>query len=109
MTTTIREGSIVRLRVSVGTKIGRLGVVVRIHRPTGDVVVVWGTGTRRAHLPHVLVTPREAAGLALGLTKPRYFYGHAQWIGTAAKVEAQPGVAPGFLLAALRELLAPGM
>ena len=57
----------------------------------------------------MLVTPREAAGLALGLTKPTYFYGHAQWIGTAAKVEAQPGVAPGFLLAALRELLAPGM
>jgi hypothetical protein len=106
--TTIREGSVVRIRVSVGTKIGRLGVVVRVHRPTGDVVVVWGTGTRRAHLPHVLVMPRETAGLALGLTKPTYFYGHTQWVGTPAKVEVQPGVCPRFLLAALRELVASG-
>jgi len=51
--------------------LGDAAVVVRIHRPTGDVLVVWGTGTLRAHLPHVLVMPRETAGLALGLTKPQ--------------------------------------
>ena len=82
-----------------------MGVVLRIQQRTGDLFVAWGTGTRRAHLPHILVMPRETAGLSLGLTKPTYFYGHNHWAGVRANVEVQRGACPTFLLAALRELV----
>ena len=53
--------------------------------------------------------PRETAGLALGLAKPTYFYGHALWVGIPDNVEVQPRVCPRFLLVALRELVESGM
>jgi hypothetical protein len=106
--TAIREGSIVRIRVSVGTKTGRPGVVLRVHPGSGVVLVAWGTGTLRAHLPRVLVGPRDAGGLALGLTKPTYFYGHNYWIGAAENVDVQRGSCPASLLAALRSVVRVG-
>ncbi len=101
----VREGSVVRIKVRVGLKIGRVGVVLRIQQRTGDLFVAWGTGTQRPHLPHILVMPRETAGVALGLTKPTYFYGHNHWAGVPTKVDVQPGACPTFLLVALRELV----
>ena len=59
---TICEGSIIR--VDVGRKTGRPGVVVLI-APNGRVTVLWGTGTLRPYLRHVAVVPREPAGVAL--------------------------------------------
>jgi hypothetical protein len=80
-------------------------VVLRIQQRTGNLFAAWGTGTHRAHLPHILVMPQETAGAALGLTKPTYFYGHNHWAGAPANVEIQRGACPTFLLAALRELV----
>ena len=105
ISTMIREGSVVRIKVRVGLKFGRVGVVLRIRQQTGDLFVAWGTGTGRAHLPHILVTPRETAGVSLGLTRPTYFYGHNHWAGDPMNVDIQRGLCPTFLLAELRDLV----
>ena len=52
--TPICEGSIVRIRVRVGTKTGRRGVVPRVYPQSGGVLVARGTGTLRKHLSRVL-------------------------------------------------------
>jgi hypothetical protein len=103
----IREGAVVRIRVRVGLKVGRVGVVLRVFIVDGRrlVLVAWGTGTLRAHLPGELVRPRESAGRALGLTKPTYFYGHNYWVGIEANVDVQRGTCPGSLLEKVRALV----
>jgi|SRR5580700_12297638 hypothetical protein len=103
----IREGSVVRIRVRLGLKVGRVGVVLRFFIVDGRrlVLVAWGTGTLRTHLRSELVRPREPAGRALGLTKPTYFYGHNYWVGVETEVDVQPGTCPGSLLAELRALV----
>jgi hypothetical protein len=105
----IREGSVVRIRSRVGLKIGRRGVVLRLFLIDDRelVRVAWGTGTLRGHLAHVFVHPHEPAGVALGLTKPTYFYRHNDWIGVSANVEVQRGTCPENLLAELRRLVDP--
>ncbi len=99
---TLREGSIVR--VDVGRKSGRPGVVVLI-APNGRATVLWGTGTLRSHLRHVAVVPREPAGVALGLIKPTYFYASNAWDGPLERLDEQPDTCPRYLLAALRALV----
>ena len=61
---TLRVGSIVR--IDTATKRGRPGVVVGFEQRTGRAIVIWGTGTHRAHLRHVAVVPREPGGIVLG-------------------------------------------
>ena len=101
----IREGSIVRL--DVATKHGRPGVVVGFETKSGRAIILWGTGTLRTHLRHVAVVPRELGGLALGLTKPTYFFTSNEWRGSpeSKRIEEQPGPCPPYLLVALRALL----
>ena len=101
---TLRAGALVRL--DTATKRGRPGVVVEL-LPSGQAKVAWGTGTLRPHLRHVAVVPHEAAGRALGLTKPTYFYQQSVWTGApdAERLHGQLGTCPRYLLVALRALL----
>lgn len=101
---TLQEGSIIR--IDAATKLGRPGVVVGL-LPDGRAIVLWGTGTFRAHLQHIAVVPREPAGVALGLTKPTYFYSSNAWRGRpeSERLHEQPGTCPRYLLAALRALV----
>jgi hypothetical protein len=77
----IRTGDVVW--VEGGGKV-RPAVVVRVLAPAGPepvpgeqrvrILCPWGTGTLRADKSHVRVMPGTAAGFALGLEKPTYFY-----------------------------------
>jgi hypothetical protein len=102
---TLRTGSIVR--IDTGTKVGRPGVVLRVNPENGYVLVAWGTGTLRTHLRLVAVVPRESAGVALGLSKPTYFYAMNAWDGppTSERLDEQSGMCPRYLLVALRALV----
>jgi len=55
----------------------RPAVIVRIFKEEERALVVCGTGTRRTELLVVEVPESSAAGRALKLTKPTYFYANA--------------------------------
>jgi len=92
----ISEGDAVRLYA--GAKDGRPGVVVRV-RPDGRAFVLFGTGTARLDLAHVLVRPRTAAGTALRLDKDTYFYTRNSRVCAEDQMERLGvGVPPGLLM-----------
>ncbi len=100
----IREGAVVR--VEAGGKPGRPGVVLRLIDRDGRrfAFVPWGTGTLRPDRRHTAVNHREAAGIALELEKPTYFYPGNIWIGPVDQLEARRAHCPPELMNALRAL-----
>jgi hypothetical protein len=98
----IVEGDAVRLYA--GEKDGRPGVVVRV-RPDGRAFVLFGTGTARTELAHVLVRPRTAAGSALRLEKDTYFYTRNSRVAAEDQLERLGVQVPPELLASLRRLI----
>jgi hypothetical protein len=100
----IRESAVVR--VEAGGKPGRPGVVLRLIDRDGRqfAFVPWGTGTLRPDRRHVAVNHREAAGIALELEKPTYFYPGNVWIGPADLLEPRRAGCPPELMKALRAL-----
>lgn len=74
MTTDVQPGDVVL--VHAGEKL-RPAVVVRVMVPgegQAKLLGLWGTGTLRPEKLPVGVQPRTAAGVALGIEKPTYFY-----------------------------------
>lgn len=98
----IVEGDAVRLYA--GGKEGRPGVVVRV-RPDGRAFVLFGTGTARTELAHVLVRPRTAAGGTLRLEKDTYFYVGNSRVAAEDQIERLGVQVPPALLAELRRLI----
>jgi hypothetical protein len=98
----IREGDAVRLYA--GEKEGRPGVIVRV-RPDGRAFVLFGTGTARTELAHVLVRPRTAGGTALRLDKDTYFYARNSRVCGEDQVERLGVQVPPGLLTDLRRLI----
>jgi hypothetical protein len=74
MTADVQPGEVVL--VHAGEKL-RPAVVVRVMSPPGGrvkLLALWGTGTLRPERAPIGVLPRTAAGVALGIEKPTYFY-----------------------------------
>jgi hypothetical protein len=94
------------VRVYGGTK-WRPGVVVRVFLVHDRLraLVLFGTGTSRPDLRHVEVQPATAAGRAIGLEKPTYFYDCNSTLCWADKVERRGVRCPPAVLNELRALI----
>jgi len=91
------------VRVHGGNKTGRPGVVLRI-MSDGRLFVPWGTGTDRADLARVEVRPRSAAGIALGIYKPTFFYRNNLTVCTEDTVEIVGDLCPPELFLQVKRL-----
>lgn len=102
--TPIRSGEAVRVRG--GEKDGRPGVVLRVMDQGTRVLVFvpWGTGTLREEMKRVEVRPRTAAGTALRVEKPTYFYARNVTRCDTASVERLGVLCPPSLLVELQAL-----
>lgn len=92
------------VRVHAGGKDGRPGVVLRL-LPGDRAFVLFGTGTARPELAHVLVRPRTAPGTALRLEKDTYFYKGNCTVCGVDKLEPLGVTCPPSLMIALRQLV----
>lgn len=92
------------VRVHAGGKDGRPGVVLRL-LPDNRAFVLYGTGTARPELAHVLVHPRTAPGTTLRLEKETYFYRGNSTVCMVDKLELLGVTCPPSLMIALRKLV----